>query len=493
MSEAGGVAGRRPTGIPAKASQQGDAPPPASPVVAEARCTDRVDFWARIITPLSLVLIIIGAVLTYASLQSMMEGLRAERWVRLALVACETLMLVNVAALGWRIILVRRYDPIETCNDEELPEITVVVPAYNEGKGILDTLSSLVASHYPSEKLTVIAVDDGSVDDTWQWMQQAANQLGGQVEVIHCPTNRGKRSALHEGFLRSSGEVIVTVDSDSVVTPQALRHMVSPFVRDPVVGAVAGNVSVWNRNDGIIPRMLDVSYTYSFDFIRAGQSHLNTVMCTPGALSAYRRAVVMRVLPEWINQVFLGRRANIGEDRAMTNMILRSGYNALYESRAVVYTKTPTRYRGLCRMLLRWARSNVRETLIMSSFIFRRFRSGPALGARVNFAVHSTNLVLQQVLRGFTIYCIVVSPAIFGIHIALTTSIVSTIPAVVYALRHRNANGLWAMPYGLFWTAGLSWILPYAMLTLRKTSWLTRHTAPKIGAPKGVRLKAIDA
>lgn len=56
--------------------------------------------------------------------------------------------------------------------DDELPTITLIVPAYNEGSFVFDTLKSIAASNYPKDKIQLIAIDDGSADDTWDWMKK---------------------------------------------------------------------------------------------------------------------------------------------------------------------------------------------------------------------------------------------------------------------------------------------------------------------------------
>lgn len=77
-------------------------------------------------------------------------------------------------------------------------------------------------------------------------------------------------------------DVIVTVDSDSMVLPDTLRQLVSPLAQDPAIGAVAGNIRVSNMEEGLIPRMMDVNFVFNFDLMRAGQSVLRSVFCTPG-------------------------------------------------------------------------------------------------------------------------------------------------------------------------------------------------------------------
>ncbi len=391
-------------------------------------------------------------------------------WLSLARLS----LVVAVFALVWRIYLAATYRDPSPCLDHELPEITVVVPAYNEGAQVLDTLRSLAASDYPGHKLHLVAVDDGSQDDTWQWMCAAGEELGGLVELARLPQNRGKRHALYQGFLRARGSVLVTVDSDSEVLPDTLRHLVTPMVRDPLCGAVAGNVRVLNQAQGIIPRMLEVGFVFSFDFIRASQSRINTVMTTPGALSAYREAAVRPHLEAWLNQQFCGRLANIGEDRALTNLVLKNGFHALFARKAEVLTKVPVRYKGLCRMFLRWARSNVRETIVMTGFIFRRFRQTPALGARVNLLLHLFRMTAGEWLKLGALGVVLASPSVMAVNLLLAAVAGGSLPALIYVLRHRNSNFLWAFPYSLFWMVGLSWISLWALVTPHKNGWLTR-------------------
>ncbi|MEK7336789.1 MAG: hypothetical protein AAB111_04880 [Nitrospirota bacterium] len=135
-----------------------------------------------------------------------------------------------------------------------------------------------------------------------------------------------------------------------------------PF-RNGRVGAVAGKVCVLNRYQLMLPRMLHVRFVLSFDFLRSVQSTYGTVYCCPGALSAYRAAVVQALLPAWLHQRFLGEICTIGEDQALTNDVLAAGYQAVCQRTAVAQTLAPETYRKLCRMFLRWDRSYIREEI----------------------------------------------------------------------------------------------------------------------------------
>ncbi len=383
------------------------------------------------------------------------------------------LALTAVAVLVWRVALVAKYRAEPSVARLKLPRLTVIVPAYNEGSQVYDTLRSLAESDYPSKQLQIIAVDDGSQDDTWTWIDRAREELGSRVLAVRCGVNRGKRHALYEGFMRARGEFIVTVDSDSEVLVDTLRNLVSPMVRDRNVGAVAGNVRVLNRSAGLIPKMLDVSFMFSFEFIRASQSQFRAVFCSPGALSAYRTELIEQLREEWLAQRFLGRPATIGEDRALTNLVLREGYAVKFQSNAVVLTEVPTGFQQLCKMLLRWARSNVRETLAMSRFIFRRFRTGSAKGARTEFVWTTTTLLLAAAAFLPSIGLLIAEPSLL-LAVAAGACTAAVVPMAVYTVVRGSSRALWAFPYALLAATGLAWIGPYALVTAWRGGWLTR-------------------
>ena len=229
------------------------------------------DTAAKICILLITSMIIYSGLLTLADFRAMLEEMRMSRMGWMFFYCFRALLISNVIVFLWRILLVLGYRPVRACTDEELPYCTVIVPAYNEGKHVLKTLRSVLKSDYPSNKLQIIAINDGSGDDTLAWIQKACSESAGRIQMINFKKNRGKRAALYEGIVRGKGEIIVTIDSDSLIQRPTIRRLVSPFVSEASVGAVAGNVRVLNRRDGLIPRMLEVSFAYSFDFI--GASH----------------------------------------------------------------------------------------------------------------------------------------------------------------------------------------------------------------------------
>lgn len=367
-----------------------------------------------------------------------------------------------------------QYKPIESVSDEELPSCTVIVPAYNEGRLVYDTLVSLNDSDFPKEKLQIISIDDGSKDDTWQWMLKAKEDLGDVVSIYQQPKNKGKRHALYRGFNLATGDVFVTVDSDSLVKKDTLRNLVSPLKVNKHCGAVAGNVHVLNTKKALIPKMLNVSFAFSFEFIRAAQSTMGSVLCTPGALAAYRKEAVMACLDDWMNQTFFGQLTDIGEDRAMTNMILKQGYHVMFQRNALVLTKIPEKFSGLRKMFTRWERSNVRENIMMSRFAFTNFRETSKVGLRILLVNQWLGIITAYPLVITMLYMIAVHPILFISSTLMGILIFNSIPVGFYAFKHQKSKSFLAHTYGIFYAFSLFWITPYAIATASRRGWLTR-------------------
>jgi hyaluronan synthase len=367
-----------------------------------------------------------------------------------------------------------KYKPITAVADHLLPNCTIIVPAYNEGRQVYDTLVSISKSDYPKDKLELISIDDGSQDDTWSWIKRARKDLDLALHIHQQPKNMGKRQALYHGFKNGTGEVFITIDSDSVIEQNTLRELVSPFTVNKNCGAVAGNIKVLNTDKGILPKMLDVSFVMSFEFARSAESSLNSVFCTPGALAAYRKSSVTGCLDTWINQTFMGNPSDIGEDRALTNMILKQGQDVVFQKNAIAYTKVPETYQGLYKMFIRWGRSNVRETIAMSEYVFTRYRSEGMVGPRVLLISQLLNMILCYPLLLLMLFFVLTHPLLFLSGSLLSMLIISSFSWVFYAKGYKTSEGLWAYTYSLLFTFGLFWITPYAIATARKSGWITR-------------------
>lgn len=379
---------------------------------------------------------------------------------------------MGTVLLMFRTLLWYRYHPFESATAETAPFLTVVIPAYNEGAMVERSIDSVTSARYPRERLEIFVVDDGSRDDTWKYIRNAAAKYSGLVTTVRFPVNQGKRAALAEGFRRARGEVVVTIDSDSVIEEDTLLAMAGPF-RDPRVGAVAGKVIVYNKRQGLIPRMLHVRFILAFDFLRAVQSAYRMVYCCPGALTAYRTKVVVDVLDAWMEQTFMGAACTYGEDRSMTNFILGQGYDTVYQRTGVVHTVAPNTYGKLCKMFLRWDRSYIREELRFIRHIVWKRPLLPMLIALIESAIVNMRYPVAYASLVFLAILLLNHPLMIP-RIFFVIGLMSFLNMLYYLRSERSWDFVYGIAYAYFAFLGLFWIFPYALLTVRARGWLTR-------------------
>lgn len=374
--------------------------------------------------------------------------------------------------LASRFLIVIFYDDSHaaTYRSFRYPSVSFVIAAKNERDSIYKTIETCMTSDYPAS-MECVAIDDGSTDGTGDEMRRAAERFAGtgkDVKVISFPKNRGKREAMAEGVLASSGEIVVFVDSDSFPEKDAVRHIVEHFMEDPKVGAVAGSSGAENAGANALTKMQSARYGVSFDIFKACESVFGAVTCCPGCFSAYRRAALRTVLEPWRNQTFLGTRSTFGDDRSLTNFVLKT-WKVLYCRSARATTIVPERYRTFMKQQLRWKKSWIREGMNAASFIWRKH-----IVASLSFYA---NLLLPILSPLVVLNALVIQPTLFGSWPVVFLAGVAAL-ALLYGLFHywQTENRYWwyLVPFTLYYTFVLVWQMPYALFKLRDTTWGTR-------------------
>ncbi|MFQ6095046.1 MAG: glycosyltransferase [Candidatus Bathyarchaeia archaeon] len=370
------------------------------------------------------------------------------------------------------------------------PTVDVVVPVKNEAKIIYDTVKSVVDSKYPKGLLGVIVVNDGSTDGTKEVLERCVNDFG--IRVINFENNMGKRIAVAEGVKNSEAEIIVIKDSDTFLHPDAIYNGVQYFV-DRRVGAVCGHGLVMNKEQNMLTKMQDCWYDGMFTIFKATESVFGMVTCCSGLLSFYRRRAIKEMIDGWASERFLGVPVKVGDDRALTNIVLKpkllhaadaddrlltsevakKGEKVVYAQESLGYTVVPSSINDFLRQQIRWKKGYLRGNLLASKAMWRKHPIGaslyylhffltlvtPAVVARVLFLAATGDLIF------FTIFLLglVYLASLYGVH---------------YASRGGGVKSwLYRIPFQVIYCFLIAPFLTiYAWLTLRNQDWMTRRS-----------------
>lgn len=224
------------------------------------------------------------------------------------------------------------------------PPVSIIVPAYNEGKLLKSTIRSLLKIDYPQYEIVI--VDDGSKDDTRAIAQTLVGKYGrASVKLVEKP-NGGKATALNAGIQVSQYNFVLCVDGDSQLSPNTLKQAIRHF-DDPKIGAVAGNVKVDNRNN-IWTTLQALEYVEGLNMARSAQSLFRLVNIIPGPLGLFRKQAILDA-GGYSSDTF-------AEDCDLTLKIIREGWRVEYEPRAMSFTEAPDKLTDLLKQRYRWTR-----------------------------------------------------------------------------------------------------------------------------------------
>jgi hyaluronan synthase len=348
------------------------------------------------------------------------------------------------------------------------PTVSIIVTAYNEEDAILRTIECCGELDYPTAKLQLVVVDDGSTDGTSRELEHA-KKLWPDLAIVRFEQNRGKREAMAAGARIARGDVLVYVDSDSFLRRDAVRELVQGFA-DPYVAAVAGHTEVANRAQNALTRMQDVRYYVAFRVLKAAESVFGVVTCCPGCFSAYRRDRVLPILDRWLEQRFLGVRATFGDDRSLTNFLLRH-YRVIYSSNAIATTIVPDRHGKFLRQQLRWKKSWLRECLIAATFMWKKHPIA-AIGfyAQLVFPILAPILLL----RAFVWMPLVAGEPLSMVLYAYGVMLIGLIFSSYYLFWKVDGSWLFGVYFTVYYMFVLVWQMPYAIATSRDNRWGTR-------------------
>ncbi len=273
----------------------------------------------------------------------------------------------------------RQRRALERTPPEDLPPISLMVPAHNEGMVITDTLEGLLKLHYPAEKFEILVVNDGSTDDTADQVKAIAER-DSRVRLFNVPAEfaaRGKSAALNRGLKECRHDVIGIFDADNVPEPDSVLQLARQLVSDPHLGAVIGKFRCINRRRNILTRFINLESLAFQWIVQAGRWRLLRMATLPGTNYLIRRSL-LEELGGWDEQA-------LTEDAEMSIRIYQAGYLIKFVPYAVTWEQEPETLKVWFRQRVRWARGN---NYVIEKYFTQVFHIRPrAVGIELFYAM----------------------------------------------------------------------------------------------------------
>lgn len=230
--------------------------------------------------------------------------------------------------------------------DQHYPPVTILIAAYNEENSIASTLSGIFLQDYPAD-IHIIVINDGSSDKTVDSVK-ALQSAHPNLELIDLGHNGGKASALNHGLAKCTTDIIISIDADSYILKDGIRHLVGRYLSDPInTKAVAGEILIRNSRENWVTKAQEWDYFLGIATIKRIQSLFQGTLVAQGAFSLYDRKTVLE-LGGWPEMV--------GEDIVLTWRILSAGYRVGHAEDALAFTDCPNTLSKFIHQRRRWSR-----------------------------------------------------------------------------------------------------------------------------------------
>lgn len=338
----------------------------------------------------------------------------------------------------------------------------LIVPVYNEDE---DKLTRTLKQAKKADWLyKIIFVNDGSTNNVFKVLK--ANSEG--IEIVNLKKNQGKRRAQYAGIKKAKdADVFVFMDSDTLLRKKSIVQLTKWMTKQEIGGATA-QILVKNRKKNFLTRCLSSMYWSASNIWRKAPSNIGIQQVTNGQLSCYRAELVRKLMPEYIQQKFLGNYCTISDDRYLTHHIQTDFKKRLvYAETSLAYTYVPETFRGAYKMFKRWKLGSLRESILLLS----RFKKAPILTLDVwlNHAVTFLQTIMRLIVIGLGIFY----PIIF-LYYLLITVIISLLFAF-HMIIQNTKEVIFKVLYSFLNEIYFGWVFIDALIHIREQGkWGTR-------------------
>ncbi len=370
--------------------------------------------------------------------------------------------LLSIVILEIKLIASNLYKkPIDT--DVTPPSFSVVIPVFGEPLNKFRYCIESVINAAP--KAQMVVVENGSVSQ----YESIAHEFG--AEYINIET-ASKREAIAQGVLKVDTDVVVLLDSDTIVTRDAIDKLLRAFA-DPMVGGAVPRQSIYWDSNNLVHRLCDWYEDIRFGNTTPGLSYFGQVPCLIGRLYAVRRSIIAKHLNEFTNQNVLGIHMETGDDRVITNYILQDGYKTVYDSSALVWTFAPDTVLKFAKQRLRWSRSSFRETILALPWLWKHPYAFFVMWSDIIMRWLFAAVIVMWILGGHHfLYFSLLQYLVFGLLGFFASGWIKQIPHL-----RRCPEDFWYVPMFMLWNTFIltpvEWL---GNITCLKQGWMTRVT-----------------
>lgn len=351
------------------------------------------------------------------------------------------------------------------------PSLSILLPAFNEGEAVYSTIQSIFASDYQG-LLEVIVTDDHSVDDTAKWIAKAAQDFP-NVKAVYNDPNLGKTQTILNALAMSSNEVVMIVDSDTILGPTCIREMMA-CLGDSRLGAVGAPAIVRNPDENALTAFQVFIYYLGFQLYKQPENAIRQVGVIGGYAFAMRRTAFEEVRPALEARNWFGCKVKDGEDRFISHTLLLNGHGTYMDEKALCYTRVPDTFKTYWGQQLRWRRTTIRDFF----FSIRRIPEHMnKLGIGSLFVYVLTPLVLFISIIQIA-YLFVSDPSEWldpiRVIVFLGYALVVFWLAKRFTPTQRVQNPIKIFAYATWWIVNSLLLAPLATMTLDADAWGNR-------------------
>jgi len=342
-------------------------------------------------------------------------------------------------------------------------KVSIIIPFYNERFDLL--IKTIKSAYYCKGDKEIIIIDDGSNSkECYNHLLKLKKEI--PFELIRYEQNKGKRHAQCIGFEKAKGDIIVTLDSDTILDKNAIINLIKPF-SNPEIGATTGQLGIVNRKKNFLTKLIAARYWNAFNFERKSQSILGAIVCCTGPISAYRTSFIKKIIPIYQNQTFMNKKCTYGDDRHLTTLVIKSNYKIKYVKEAIGYTFAMENWGQFFKQQTRWKKSWLRETYLVSKFMFKKSNA-------LTFEILISTIItfFSLFARIGLIITLIFSPS----YIPMALFIIGAMGVLhsLYILTDKPEYFFYSVVYSFVHAFFVYWTLVYAMITFKDIKWGTR-------------------